>query len=147
MRKHLPPRKDEKMDLHKFAPCKYVANIQILRGKYMANMINATFAQLFTAPVFLVYKCGIHHLCHIFTPQYFHTCDIFARSEFVQIHFFFQWDAPLKRLNKHSKHIIVCNNFVGVKKKKNLYFSLCIAVCLFNDENYCKSPLKQLISN
>ena len=26
-----------------------------------------------------------------FTPQYLQICDIFARSKFVQIHFFVQW--------------------------------------------------------
>ena len=34
---------DKKMDLHKFAPCKYVARMKILRSKYMAKMVNATF--------------------------------------------------------------------------------------------------------
>ena len=29
-------------------------------------------------PCFLVCKCDIYHLCHIFTPQYLQTCDIFA---------------------------------------------------------------------
>ena len=56
----------------------------------MANMVNITFAMLFLTPCFLVCKCGIYHLCDIFTPQYLHICDIFARSKFVQIHFFIQ---------------------------------------------------------
>ena len=30
---------DEKMDLHKFAPCKYVANMS-LKSEYMAKMVN-----------------------------------------------------------------------------------------------------------
>ena len=51
----------------------------------MVNMVNATFPELFTSPVFfLVCKCGIYHLCHIITPQYLHICNIFARSTFVQ---------------------------------------------------------------
>ena len=35
-------------------------------------------------------KCGIHHLCPRFTPQFLQIWDIFARSKFVQIHFFVQ---------------------------------------------------------
>ena len=34
----------EKMDLHKFAPCKHVAKMQKLRSKSRTKMINATFA-------------------------------------------------------------------------------------------------------
>ena len=34
----------EKMDLHKFAPCKHVAKMQKLRSKSGAKMINVTFA-------------------------------------------------------------------------------------------------------
>ena len=34
---------DEKMDLHKFAPCKYVANMSLKR-EYMARMVNFKFA-------------------------------------------------------------------------------------------------------
>ena len=34
----------EKMDLHKFAPCKPVAKMQKLRSKSRAKMINVTFA-------------------------------------------------------------------------------------------------------
>ena len=43
---------DEKMDLHKLFPRKYVANLQKLTSKSGAKMVNATFAQLFTPPVF-----------------------------------------------------------------------------------------------
>ena len=32
------------MDLHKFAPCKYVANMKMVKSKYMAKIVNATFA-------------------------------------------------------------------------------------------------------
>ena len=42
-----------------------------------------------TPSVFLVCKCVIYHLCPIFTPQFLHFCDIFTRSKFLQIHFFF----------------------------------------------------------
>ena len=31
----------ETMALHKFAPCKYLANMKILRSKYMAKMVNS----------------------------------------------------------------------------------------------------------
>ena len=34
----------EKMDLHKFAPCKHVAKMEKLRSKSRTKMINATFA-------------------------------------------------------------------------------------------------------
>ena len=43
---------------------------------------------------FSVCKCGIYHLCHIFTPHHLHVCDIVARSKFVQIHFFVQCLSP-----------------------------------------------------
>ena len=49
--------------------------------------IHCTFAWIFTPPVFDM-QCGIYHLCHIFTLQYLHICDKFARNKFVQIHFF-----------------------------------------------------------
>lgn len=80
---------EEKMDLHKFALCKYVANMS-LKSKYiyMAKMVNFTFAYQKTGRVKLLSKRGIYHVCHTFTPQYLYTCDIFARSNFVQIHFF-----------------------------------------------------------
>ena len=35
---------DEKMNLHNFAPCKYIANMWKLRSKYGAMMVNATLA-------------------------------------------------------------------------------------------------------
>ena len=80
-------------DLHKFAPYEYV-------GIYMANMANATFAQLFTP---LVCKCGTYHLCHMFTPQYLHICDIFARSKFVQILF-----SSSELINLFAQLILAC---------------------------------------
>ena len=40
------------MDLHKFAPCKYVAKLLKRRSKARAQMANSTFAQLFTPHVF-----------------------------------------------------------------------------------------------
>jgi len=50
----------------------------------MANMVNVTFVMLFLTPRVLVRKCGIYHLCHIFTPQYLHICkeQIFANPFF-----------------------------------------------------------------
>ena len=51
-------------------------------------MVNATFASLSTPP-------GIYYVCHIFTPQYLHICDIFTESKFVQIHFFIQCEVCL----------------------------------------------------
>lgn len=47
---------DEKMDLRKFAPYKYVANLKKRRSKSEAKMVNATFALLSTPPVFLYAK-------------------------------------------------------------------------------------------
>ena len=52
--------RDEKLNLNKLAPCRFVANISILRNKHMENMVNATFAQLFTPPWFLVCKWRIY---------------------------------------------------------------------------------------
>ena len=40
------------MDLHKFAPGKYVVKLRKRRRKFGAKMVNATFAWLFTPPVF-----------------------------------------------------------------------------------------------
>ena len=72
--------KDEKQDLPKFAPCKYVAkNIYGKDGKCLICLVIYT-------PSILVRKCAIYHLCHIFTHQYLHICDIYARSKFVQIY-------------------------------------------------------------
>ena len=54
-------------------------------------MVNATFTVHlpgYLHPLFLACRCGIYHLCHIFTLQYLHICDQFARSKFVQIQFF-----------------------------------------------------------
>ena len=31
---------------------------------------------------------NFYYVCHIFTPQCLNICEIFARSKFVQIHFF-----------------------------------------------------------
>ena len=71
--------KDEKQDLPKFAPCKYVANIYGKDGKCLICLVIYT-------PSILVCKCAIYHLCHIFTHQYLHICDMYARSKFVQIY-------------------------------------------------------------
>ena len=61
-------------------------------------------------PCLLVCKCGIHHLCHIFTPQYLHICDIFARRKFVHINYFRPvfnksrcWTPSVVCLNKQPK--------------------------------------------
>ena len=49
-------------------------------------------------PCFLVCKCGIYHLCHIFTLRFLHylqhICDILVRCKlyFVQIYFLIQWN-------------------------------------------------------
>ena len=52
----------------------------------MANMVNTviTFAMSFLTPCFVVHKCGMYHLYHIFTPQYLHICkeQIFANPFF-----------------------------------------------------------------
>lgn len=73
--------KDEKQDLPKFAPCKYVANIYA-GGKDRKCLI----CLVIYTPSILECKCAIYHLCHIFTHQYLHICDIYARSKFVQIY-------------------------------------------------------------
>ena len=55
----------------------------------MANMVNARFAWSFTPPPFFgIQMWHLSSLPYIFTPQYLHICDIFARRKFVQIHFF-----------------------------------------------------------
>ena len=36
--------RDEKLNLYKLAPCRFVVNISILRNKHMEHMVNATFA-------------------------------------------------------------------------------------------------------
>ena len=54
-------------------------------------------------PCFLVCKCGTYHLCHMFTPQYLHICDIFARSKFVQILF-----SSSELINLFAQLILAC---------------------------------------
>ena len=58
-----------KMDLHKFAPCKYVAKNVKATSKYGTKMVNARFAYQTTGSL-NIGKCGICHLCNRFTPQF-----------------------------------------------------------------------------
>ena len=44
-------------------------------------------------------KWSICHLCHIFTPRYLYICDMFARSEIVQINFFSSLELPTVSLS------------------------------------------------
>ena len=36
--------------------------------------------------MFLGFQMWLYQLCPIFSPQYLHFCNIFARSKFLQIH-------------------------------------------------------------
>ena len=71
------------------------ANMSWIYGCWGVN-IRQTMQMLYLASYlhlpecFSVCKCGIYHLCHIFTPHHLYVWDIFARSKFVQIHFFVQ---------------------------------------------------------
>ena len=84
--------RDEKMDLHKFAPCtcrKYI-NTEIY-GKYG--------------------KC---HICLVIYTLYLllSICNIFARSKFVQIHFFVQcWRIVHTLVQAHKpEHFVLLTN-------------------------------------
>ena len=75
---------------------------------YTANMANASFALIYPSlsPNFSVCKCRTYNLCHIFTPHHLHVCDIFARSNFVQIHFFVQCLSP----RIYSRRLLNCTD-------------------------------------
>ena len=45
----------------------------------------------------------------IFTPQYLHVCNVFARSKFVQIHFF----CPVLDFADGWKTAINCHEFAA----------------------------------
>ena len=72
---------DEKMDLHKICSwwmCrKFVKTEKWIWGKRGKCHI----CSVIITPCFLVCKSGIYHLCHIFTPQYLHNCDIIICQE------------------------------------------------------------------
>ena len=55
------------MDLHKFAPGKYVVKLRKLRRKFGAKMVNATFAWLFTPPVFWYANVVFTIFAHIYS--------------------------------------------------------------------------------
>jgi len=85
-----------------------ICSLQICKcwgvSKYMAKMVNAIIA-------YQKWLCkrGIYHVCHIFTPQYLHVCNIFARSKFVQIHFF----CPVLEFANGWNTAINCHEFAA----------------------------------
>ena len=88
--------------------CAQICSLQICKCwgvlKYMAKMVNATIAyQKWLG------KRGIYHVCHIFAPQYLHVCNVFARSKFVQIHFF----CPVLEFADGWKTAINCHEFAA----------------------------------
>lgn len=62
------------MDLHKFAPDKYVVKLRKQRRKFGAEMVNATFAWLFAPSVF--WYANVAFI--IFAPYLFLSFYIFA---------------------------------------------------------------------
>ena len=83
-----------KMDrLHKFAPCKDSAHLQKLRSK-SGQRRKMPHLPSYLHPCFLVCKCVIYHQ---FAPYLLlwllQIYGIFARSKFVQIHFFVQFSS------------------------------------------------------
>ena len=86
-----PLKLHEKLDLHKFAQCKYGAKKVQTRRKSEAKMANQALAYPFTWGCKFVGKCGIYHLwpwfnltAHFFAP-YLHWINL------VKINFFVQW--------------------------------------------------------
>ena len=74
----------------------------------MANMVNATFLQLFTPPV-LWYVCTIFAPCLLLSIYNTYIisrllCDSFLRTKFVQIHFFVQCLSVVWHFVKWSFH-------------------------------------------
>ena len=66
------------MDLHKFAPEKYVVKLRKLRRKFGAKMVNATFAWLFTPPVFWYANVVFTIFAHIYSSVFTflrHICN------------------------------------------------------------------------
>ena len=100
----------------------YCPQYKKMTSKYMANMVNATFASLSTPP-------GIYYVCHIFTPQCLHICDIFTESKFVQIHFFIQCKVIMK-LSSFDQKLYLC--FELVKEtyiQKNIVVNIKMFFC------------------
>ena len=79
-------------------------------------MVNATFASLSTPP-------GIYYVCHIFTPQCLHICDIFTESKFVQIHFFIQCKVIMK-LSSFDQKLYLCFEFGKETIQKNIVVNI-----------------------
>ena len=58
-------------------------------------MVNTTFAKLYLLSLIFGMQSNVTYTIFapylvLFTPRCFRFCDIFARSKFVQIHFFVQ---------------------------------------------------------
>ena len=66
----------------KFAQHKDVANICLLLSKSVADMVNATFAAIFTLVRKYGSKCGIYHVCLRFSLELIYVCNIFALCKF-----------------------------------------------------------------
>ena len=60
----------------KFAQHKDVANICLLLSKSVADMVNATFAAIFTLVRKYGSKCGIYHLCPRFSLELIYVRNI-----------------------------------------------------------------------
>ena len=94
----------------------YYPQYKKMTSKYMANMVNATFASLSTPP-------GIYYVCHIFTPQCLHICDIFTESKFVQIHFFSQCKVIMK-LSSFDQKLYLCFELGKETIQKNIVVNI-----------------------
>ena len=99
----------------------YCPQYKKMTSKYMANMVNATFASLSTPP-------GIYYVCHIFTPQCLHICDIFTESKFVQIHFFIQCKVIMK-LSSFDQKLYLCFELGKETIQKNIVVNIKMFFC------------------
>ena len=88
------------MDLHTFAPGKYLAKLKKTQGLNCCKDGKCHICLDIYNPSFLVCKCSIYYLCPIFTPRFLHFYDIFARSKFVRVRFFVQFSKLIGLKNK-----------------------------------------------
>ena len=100
----------------------------------MTNKLNAILASYLHLLFFgNLYRYGIYHPCHIFTPHCLHICDILAKSKLVQIHVFVQCGIKIGHLQVPRASVSKRGLVLSLSYGNHFLFS-------FSQERLCTQP-------